>query len=300
MNLKHILYALEVFRSTSFSQAAKNLYTSQPAISNAIAELEDSLGFEIFERTNKGVTPTARGLDFLIQCQPLEAKYLEIIDTYDLSDDPRTLELRVSSQHFNFVVAAFVNIIKLYTGTPYRFYLKETKSLEAIGHVEDGSSELAFIYINQTYQRSVFNLLDEKGLVFSQIANVKPHVFLASDHPLARLDAITLDKLTPYPMVVYEQGGTSILPEEFVDLPDHDQVIYSQDRGTALSIIRNTQAFNIGTGYTSPTITSPDIVSIELAHAEGGSMDIGYIHKKDWVPSDICLEFIDLTIREIS
>jgi DNA-binding transcriptional LysR family regulator len=65
MNTQHLKYAIEVERTCSITQAAENLYMGQPSLSKAIKDLEDSLGYTIFERTSKGVTPTQKGIEFL-------------------------------------------------------------------------------------------------------------------------------------------------------------------------------------------------------------------------------------------
>lgn len=50
-----------VCKSKSFSKAAQALYMTQPAISQAIAQLEKELGAHLFYRTPKGVTLTTEG-----------------------------------------------------------------------------------------------------------------------------------------------------------------------------------------------------------------------------------------------
>jgi len=45
--------------------AAKKLYVSQPALSSSIHELEEELGILIFERTNKGISLTDEGREFI-------------------------------------------------------------------------------------------------------------------------------------------------------------------------------------------------------------------------------------------
>ena len=55
MNTIQFKYAIEVERTGSISQAAENLYMAQPNLSKAIRELEESLGFTVFERTPRGV-----------------------------------------------------------------------------------------------------------------------------------------------------------------------------------------------------------------------------------------------------
>ena len=53
---KAMRYAYEVYKEKSFSQAAKNLYVSQPALSMAIKRVENDLKCQIFDRS---VTPLA-------------------------------------------------------------------------------------------------------------------------------------------------------------------------------------------------------------------------------------------------
>ena len=66
MNTLHFKYAVEVERTGSITQAAENLFMGQPNLSKAIMELEETLGFQIFERTSKGVIPTDKGAVFLV------------------------------------------------------------------------------------------------------------------------------------------------------------------------------------------------------------------------------------------
>lgn len=59
LSLYHIFYT--VGRTGNISQAAKELYISQPAISRAIQKLEENLGTLLFKRSSRGVTLTSEG-----------------------------------------------------------------------------------------------------------------------------------------------------------------------------------------------------------------------------------------------
>lgn len=61
MPFKQFLYLREVMACRSINQAAKNLFISPQALRAAIGSTEDKLGFKIFERSNQGVTLTAKG-----------------------------------------------------------------------------------------------------------------------------------------------------------------------------------------------------------------------------------------------
>ena len=50
-----------VAKNNSFSSAAKDLYMTQPAVSQAMMQLENELGTRLFNRTPKGVTLTTEG-----------------------------------------------------------------------------------------------------------------------------------------------------------------------------------------------------------------------------------------------
>ena len=59
LDLYRVFY--EVAQYNSFSKAAKNLYQTQPAVSQSISQLENDLAVRLFNRTSKGVTLTEEG-----------------------------------------------------------------------------------------------------------------------------------------------------------------------------------------------------------------------------------------------
>ena len=61
MNTLHFVYAIEVEKAGSITQAADNLFMSQPTLSKAVKDLEETLGFAVFRRTPRGVVPTRKG-----------------------------------------------------------------------------------------------------------------------------------------------------------------------------------------------------------------------------------------------
>jgi DNA-binding transcriptional LysR family regulator len=58
-------YVVAVAREHSFSQAAETLHVAQQAVSQQVRQVEKSLGVDLFERTNRGVTITPAGEVFV-------------------------------------------------------------------------------------------------------------------------------------------------------------------------------------------------------------------------------------------
>lgn len=65
MNTEGLRYAVAVSETRSFSAAARAYGVTQPALSNGIARLEETLGDRLFDRSPRGVTPTTFGLRML-------------------------------------------------------------------------------------------------------------------------------------------------------------------------------------------------------------------------------------------
>lgn len=61
MELRQLTYFACLYREGSVTRAAQRLNIVQPALSMQIAKLESELGQTLFERTPKGMTPTAAG-----------------------------------------------------------------------------------------------------------------------------------------------------------------------------------------------------------------------------------------------
>ncbi len=71
MTYKDLLYAITIYDEGSFSAAAKKLYVSQSALSQAIRKLEDEFGFALFTRSGTHSAPTKAGQVFVTQGRQL-------------------------------------------------------------------------------------------------------------------------------------------------------------------------------------------------------------------------------------
>src|SRR5690606_9901893 len=61
MNMRQLRALVAVAQGGSVHKAASLLHLTQPAVTRAIHEFEQSLGLELFERTAKGMVATAVG-----------------------------------------------------------------------------------------------------------------------------------------------------------------------------------------------------------------------------------------------
>ena len=69
---------LAVCRANSISGGARALNISQPSVSNAIAQLEQSLGASLFERSRSGIALTPEGEALLHRAEAIDSLMADV------------------------------------------------------------------------------------------------------------------------------------------------------------------------------------------------------------------------------
>ena len=111
MTLTQLRYAITVANSDSMNEAARNLFISQPSLSAAIKELEEEAGIEIFRRTNRGISVTPEGEEFIGYARQVVEQY-NLIENKYIDKKESKKKFSVSMQHYTFAVSAFVEMVK--------------------------------------------------------------------------------------------------------------------------------------------------------------------------------------------
>ena len=109
MKIEQFFYAVEIADTGSFSQAARNLYVSQPNLSHAIKQIERELGFPLFIRSATGVIPTAEGSAVIDHFRIIKREYEQVAQFLHTPDYPVRLSLRVATLNSNWTTQVFVN-----------------------------------------------------------------------------------------------------------------------------------------------------------------------------------------------
>lgn len=61
LKMRHLVLLLQIQQHGSLTRVAEHMASSQPAVTNALAELESMFGTPLFERSSRGMLPTALG-----------------------------------------------------------------------------------------------------------------------------------------------------------------------------------------------------------------------------------------------
>lgn len=95
MNLRDLHYLVSVADHLHFGRAALACHVSQPTLSMQLKKLEDTLGVQLFERTNKQVMLTAIGADIAERARRTLAEAEQIRATARAAQDPMAGDVRL-------------------------------------------------------------------------------------------------------------------------------------------------------------------------------------------------------------
>ena len=194
MNIQHLRYAVEVEKTRSITEAAENLFMSQPNLSRAIRELEGVLGIAVFDRTPKGIMPTAQGEEFLHYARSILAQFDEMTEHYCKKEGANAV-LRLSVPRSSYIAHAFSLFAQLADPSLTLDY-KETNALRSIRNVTEDGYDLGIVRYQVDYEKYFTDTFREKGLQYRELWTFPYLAMLRVDHPAARKQTLRLSDLS--------------------------------------------------------------------------------------------------------
>lgn len=210
MKTEHLAYLLTVWECGSITKASKKLYLSQQKLSRTIQMIEEELGFCLFERKSKGVTPTLEGTEFLklaeiflTQTQLLKQKYQHALTAQSLNG---TLSLHAPNniwgEKYSRIIQEFSHLYPR-----IKIQLDEIDYHDILDALHNNPPQIAIglSISDAAHQQDVYIADDVR---FIPMYEVKPVVYARSDSYFAQTYKTTsFQNLLTEPLVVYSSGS---------------------------------------------------------------------------------------------
>lgn len=204
LDARQLRYFVAVAEELSFSRAAKRLHLSQPPLSYAIKQLEESLGAPLFLRNSRHVELTAAGRAF----------YKEALFLLRRNADVAGLVARIHAGLQGQIKIGFVGSM-LYRKLPevlkrckdrypgIEHALLEMNSAEQIELVERGGIDIGFIHANP-----VPETVSAEALIVEPFS-----ICLPASHPLADQSTIELIDLANEEFIFFSRAFSPVYYE---------------------------------------------------------------------------------------
>jgi DNA-binding transcriptional LysR family regulator len=194
--LKQLRYFVVAGELSSVTQAARKLHVSQPSISAAIQQIEESMGLQLFVRHHaQGLSLTPTGKQLMLRARQL------LHDAEGLEKFAASLGEEIGGE---LRLVAFPTFAPVFLPQLLRrfadrhpavsLYCDEMTQVDIVRGLSQGDYELAFIY----------DLQIPEGIDFTPLYRFPPYAVVAADHPLSDRDSISLKELSTHPMVLLD------------------------------------------------------------------------------------------------
>ena len=189
MQTSYLRYMVEIERTRSITQAAANLFLTQPSLSRILHEMESQLGYAIFERTNRGVRPTEAGTAFLRHAKRVlsEMEAIEGLGSGKRPPDRFRLCMPRSAGILE-MAADYLNALP--ADHPLDAMLRECHVRQAFDYLATGEVDLGIIRFREEYQDFFEDQALEQKLGFRPLNRYRYRVVFRKDNPQARKQTI--------------------------------------------------------------------------------------------------------------
>ena len=298
MTLQQLKYVITIAECGSITSAAKKLLVAQPSLSKSVSELEKEMDINIFFRNNRGIYLSEEGTRFLSYARQVVEQIELLEQQYKKKENIRQV-FSMSSQHYAFVVNAFVALVKEYGESKYEFALRESRTNDIIEDVRTSRSELGVLFLSNFNRDIIQHIVKNADLKFIPLFKAKPHVFVCRNNPLVAKDKVTLSDLAPFPRLTYEQGinNSFYFSAELHSVEESYKSIIVTDRATLFNLLIGLDGYTISSGILSSDLNGTEIVSIPLESDE--IMEIGYVKQIDRPLSTVSERYLELLLKYI-
>ncbi|MCW8485405.1 LysR family transcriptional regulator [Streptococcus macedonicus] len=298
MRIQQLHYIVKIVETGSMNEAAKQLFITQPSLSNAVRDLEREMGIEIFIRNPKGITLTKDGVEFLSYARQILEQTALLEERYKSKNTNREL-FSVSSQHYAFVVNAFVSLLEGTDMSRYELFLRETRTYEIIDDVKNFRSEIGVLFLNSYNHDVLTKMFDDNHLTYTNLFRTRPHIFVSKTNPLVSKKLVTMEDLEEFPYLSYDQGihNSFYFSEEIFSQIRHKKSIVVSDRATLFNLLIGLDGYTIATGILNSNLNGDNIVSIPLDVED--IIDIVYIRHEKANLSKMGERFIEYLLEEV-
>lgn len=204
MKLIQLQFLVGLKKYGTFSKTAKEMYISQPVISMAIKALEEELGRELVERSNKGTTFTPFGERVLEQAEVIEQAVNNINNICYQGEIGLCGSMNIAS--LPHLCNTILLEIQLEMGQRYpnfKLNLENAGAREIIERVGSYEWNLGLVQSFDVDEEKWKKKMDQKGLQYQHIFYDDLMFVAGKQHPLHKKEEVTIEELLQYPYLSY-------------------------------------------------------------------------------------------------
>lgn len=214
LRIEQLNFILEIFRQNSMRAAAEHLFITPQALSSAVKSVEEELNIQIFRRSNKGISLTKDGKEFIEFAESTMHNYHYFLDkingvTLEQSELNGQLTLYVAPIFYELILPMYVGKFKRqYPNISLAIVQRSVRGTITTMTQNMNDEAIGALVVPVSSKGCVPGFLPEDLEAFSfKILNRNQYLAcVPEDSPLASQKSVSLKKLLEYPLVDYGAG----------------------------------------------------------------------------------------------
>lgn len=229
MTLDQLYYFKKLAELEHYTNAASELYISQPSLSLSIKNLEEELGASLFQKKGRNVALTTNGKDFYNCVSEVFTILNNGISALKHNIDSTSGKISIGTIPIlagNFISEKIVNFMKFYPQTKFDIYTCMGNK-EVLNGIHDGLYDIGFCFKAETV----------KDLVFIPMLKQELVVITKVGHKLSKKDQLKLTDLLEYPLITYRENNPLgiFIRKLFLDQKLVPKIAYAFDEDITIS-----------------------------------------------------------------
>lgn len=229
MHLKQLEYFRVLAKKEHYTKAAAELYITQPSLSYSISELEKELGTQLFKKEGRNVHLTKHGLFFL--------SYVEK-GLAELETGKKELLKLIKPAEGKIDIAYLYNLGSHFIPTMIQAFLNKTKHENIEFSFDQGNTPDLINGLKKEIFDFVFcsYVENEPDINFIPITQEELVIIVSKDHPLAKLNSITLEEAAAFPFVFFnnKSGLRPIMDDIFKNANITPEIVLETELESAI------------------------------------------------------------------
>lgn len=305
MKLSQLEQIIEVANTGSISQAAANLFISQPNVSLSIKRVEDEIGAKLFHRTSTGMIPTITGVEFVERAKEILLQ-LDALGYMCRNDDTLlTQKLVVASAGIRILDTELVNIVNKYKQSHVIIKHVTATGAQLLDCIAENKAEIGFCAAHDFSKQIILRQAAIRKLEYHTIGDVMSGIYVGRNNPrFSDKDTVVdYNKIKDIPVIKIirrEFNAPSLHEQLFTSAgislnPRHEILV--DNFGSLRSIIVMMDCYAISTYVSNKKLYEyenpyPDLRFIPFAPGTFKS-EFGYIQRENTIRSPLCNEVLN-------
>lgn len=267
MQIKQLEYFVKTVECGSITQAAQQLYVSQPSLTKAILSLEQEYGEKFLVRKARGVELTPQGKNFMRYAKGVLTAAQALETNFSGAQKQDGVHLSVAAQQLDFTYEILAKVLAVNSDRQYHYSLMETNRNDVVRLVLEGAADLGMFVRSEVDAKSFLWHTEAKRLDQHVVDTSSVYICVGPLSKYYNRDAVTFGETECCRQIVLdmeEQASQELYFDQSSNHYNTKQITFCNTVSACEYFLLHTDAIAYCSRWTIRCFQNPEIRAIRV------------------------------------